>query len=193
MNRRGYLKKAVCIILMICVSMAFFYPGGKQTYTKAAAGGAVPVTGGLKKIVKKFTTPCGYTLVYEMHTGETKKFNFSKESGRKCIVSKQDKPLNSKQAGNLSKRLSGRRVSGAQAGGGNWGMAGPEITIKNITRVSLRQYILKADVWWIQSNGYNSDVIKYKTGSLKMILKKSPDSFYGYVVKSMTLKKLADV
>lgn len=73
---------------------------------------------------------------------------------------------------------------------GDWGEQCPYIALKKITKVSSNKYYAKFDICWKFSGPF---VKKEKNGEAKFLLKKKSNSYYGFIVKKVKIKKTAEV
>ena len=71
---------------------------------------------------------------------------------------------------------------------GDWGDAGPYISLKSIKKVSSKKYKATFNIKW-----ENSVLNKVKKmGSATFTLKKKRGTYYGFIVKSVTIKKISN-
>ena len=71
---------------------------------------------------------------------------------------------------------------------GNWGLSWPVIRLKYIGRLSSNKYKIKTNLVWHDAEHDTNT----KAGEVDFIIKKKPNSYYGYVVKSLKIIKTSN-
>ncbi len=196
MEHKRTFKQVLCMLLIICCTVTSFNASMVQTQAATDVTNSVSVKNDIKKIAKFFKTVCGCDLVYKMKIGQTKKYDCSKESVRRYIINGSYASyegrayFNNISANTLSKHFFGKstpntKLIGSDMGEGEY----PEFKIKKISRLPSGKYKVTINIDQFLAN---TDT-RFRTGKLTMILKKKPKSYYGYIVKSLTLKKVGDI
>ncbi len=72
---------------------------------------------------------------------------------------------------------------------GDWGNAYPKLTVKSIKKESSSKYIATCDVKWVNSEDNTSK----KWATVTVTMKKKKGTHYGFVAKSVNIKKLKNV
>ncbi len=199
MKQNGIRKQFLCVIFMICCIVAGLYTGriGADAKVKDVTK-SIPEKHNIRVISGYFRTLCGYDLIErEMNTSQQKKYDFSKESTRRYALSRCFSELYSQiyagiDAKTLSRWIFGKSTTKVNFIEGDWGLSYPKIKIKKIYKRASGKYTVKADVDWIVENDNYGIEDSYQIGELKINFKKKPKSYYGYIVKSMALKKVSD-
>lgn len=195
MKRKSILKQVLCLLLIVCCTATCF--NSSMVQAQAAEDVTNSFTFNVETLCGFFPSTCGYDLIYNMKIGQKKKYDFSKESTRRHTIycdwaefsSYTDIDVSPNE---MSKRVFGKKTSKIDTNGGEWGNGGPTIKIKKIYKLSSGKYKVKANVCWNVADSNGKVVNIYKIGDLTINLKKKSKSYYGYIVKSMTLKKVAD-
>lgn len=126
-----------------------------------------------------------------MQTGRTKSFDFSNKEDRKdildlCYGEIFDKTITDRV---LSLRIFGKTTPQIKFLKGNWGIAWPNNKIRKIYKISSDKYKVVLNINW-----FNTETnISKRIGKAHLYLKKDPNSYYGYIVRSMKLKKIANI
>lgn len=199
MKQKNIKNQFICILLIICCTVTGLYidkiKAGARDVTKS-----IPKHHNIRVVSEYFRTLCGYDLLEleeKMKIGQKKKYDFSKESTRRYALNRCFNELNSQiYAGidvkTLSKQIFGKSTTKVSFIEGDWGLAGPKIKIKKIYKQTLGKYTVKADVDWVVKNDFNNEIAdSYQIGEVEINFKKKPKSYYGYIVKSMILKKVS--
>lgn len=146
----------------------------------------------IKKLVKCFATPCGYDLAERsMVEGETTGYKFSKASTRRHVLNLSFDEIYVRKVNEneLSKRLFGVDTSNINLLMGQWGSSCPIIKAKNIFKLSSSKYKVKTNLVW-----YDQEKNTYtKVGEVDFTLKKKPNTYYGYIVKSLKITKTSNI
>ena len=71
---------------------------------------------------------------------------------------------------------------------GDWGEAFPELSLKSATKKSTSKYTAVCDIKWVNS----MDNTTKKIGTATFTLKKKKGTHYGFIVKSIKIKKVAN-
>ncbi len=193
MNQKNIKKRFFSLLLIVCITVTGFNVGKLETYASAKdVTNSAFSRYGVRNLVKCFSTFCGAELTYHMKVGQKKKYDFSKESIRRHTLNHCYKELYGElnagsSANKLSKQIFGKGTSKIKFTIGDLGDGEyPEFKIQKIYKLSSQKYKINFNV--IQFPPYVQ--AKYrKTGELSMVLKKKQDSLYGYIVKSMTLRR----
>lgn len=193
MNRKtNIFKRIICIVIIVCCFTSIIGIPRIKTYSKVKdVTNTISGKNDIKELVQCFNTPCGYDLTQLMKKGRTKKYSFSKASDRRNILNLCYEEIYNQGVGEraTSIRLFGKTTSNIDLLIGDWGCAWPEIKIKKIYKTSSYNYKIVANINWFEEEKNASK----KIGSLRLYLKKDSNSYYGYIVKSMKLKKIADI
>ncbi len=196
MKQKSILKRILCMLLIICCTVTCF--NGSMVQTHAAKDITNTATHNIRALCGFFPSTCGGDLIDNgadtMKIGQKKKYNFSKASTRRRTIERDFREFTSQSdigisPNAMSKRVFGKSTSKINIQGFDWGDSWPTIEVKKIYKLSSGKYKVKADVNW---NEYGKMTI-HKIGDLTINLKKKSKSYYGYIVKSMTLKKVADI
>ena len=196
MKQKSILKRILCMLLIICCTVTCF--NGSMVQTHAAKDITNTATHNIRALCGFFPSTCGGDLIDNgaatMKIGQKKKYNFSKASTRRRTIERDFREFTSQSdigigPNAMSKRVFGKSTSKINIQGFDWGDSWPTIEVKKIYKLSSEKYKVKANVNW---NEYGKMTI-HKIGDLTINLKKKSKSYYGYIVKSMTLKKVADI
>lgn len=196
MKQKKTIKQVLCMLLIICCTVMCFNVSMVQTH--AAKDITNTATHNIRALCEFFPSTCGSDLIYNMKIGQKKKYDFSKASTRRRTIlndwieftSESDIGISPNE---MSKRVFGKGTSKINTLGGDWGdVCWPSIKVKKIYKLSSGKYRVKANVNWNDTDGAGNITSIHKIGDLTINLKKKPKSYYGYIVKSMTLKKVAD-
>lgn len=197
MKKKSAIKRIICMLLIVCCTATCF--NASMVKAQAAKDITNSATFNIRALCDYFPSVCGYDLIYKMKIGQKKKYNFAKASTRRHTIF-CDWIEFTIQSGKsidpniVSKRVFGKGTSKINTLGGQWGMAYPTIKVKKICKLSSTKYKVKANVNWEWEPGVSDNGIagSRKIGDLRITLKKKPKSYYGYIVKSMALKKVSD-
>lgn len=202
MIQKSVRKRIICILLIVCCTATCF--NSCKIETQAATKDVTnSITGkhNIKALCKCFDSLCGVELTYQMEVGQKKKYNFSKASTRRYVIrlsySGGWKAGFERHGGidinTSSKYVFGKGTSNVDVMYANLGDGElPEFNLSKIYKLSSERYKVNINVYQFTSHIHNNDT-RHRTGKLTVILKKKPKSEYGYIVKSMTLKKIADL
>lgn len=192
MKQKGILQRVICMLLIICCTATCFNANMVQAQAAEDVTNSVSGKRNIKALCKFFSIFYGVELTHQMEIGQKKKYDFSKESARRYVLCISGDTIHYERISvkKASKRIFGKSTSRVgkiigELGDGEW----PTLKIKKIYKLSSGKY--KVNISLIQFNGDTG--IGNKTGELNVILKKKPKSYYGYIVKSMTLKKVSDI
>lgn len=194
MKQKKTIKQVLCMLLIICCTVMCFNVSMVQTH--AAKDITNTATYNIRTLCEFFPSTCGFDLIDNMKIGQKKKYDFSKASTRRRTIlndwieftSETDIGISPNE---MSKRVFGKGTSKINTLGGEWGCDWPTIKVKKIYKLSSGKYQVKADIDRNIEGSYGKMTV-YKIGSVTINLKKKSKSYYGYIVKSMTLKKVAD-
>ncbi len=190
MKKEKLLNKIICAFVIICcciipvINADFRVQAKIKDVTNTVSG-----KNDIKELTQILATPCGYDLTQLMKKGRTKKYDFSKESDRRNILNLCYDEIYSLGERVVSIRMFGENTNDIELLVGDWGTAGPEIIIKKIYKSNSNKYKVVANVNWYNTDDNSSK----KIGSLRLYLKKDPNSYYGYIVQSMKLQKVANI
>lgn len=199
MKQKKTIKQVLCMLLIICCTVTSFNVSMVQT--QAATDITDSATHNIRALCEFFPSTCGSDLVDNgsdtMKIGQKKKYDFSNASTRRRTILCDWKAFTHGSDIGItpnmwSKRVFGKSTSKINTQGGDWGESWPEIKVKKIYKLSSGKYKVKANVNWNELGDYGKMTV-HKIGDLTINIKKKSKSYYGYVVKSMTLKKVADI
>ena len=190
MKKEKLLNKIICAFVIIC---CFITPViNANTRVQAQTKDVTNTVSGkndIKELTRILATPCGYDLTELMKKGRTKKYDFSKASDRRNILNLCYEEIYSVGERVVSIRMFGENTNDIDLLVGDWGCSWPEIKINKIYKMSSNKYKVSANVNWYDESENSSK----KIGKLRLYLKKDSNSYYGYIAKSMKLKKVADI
>lgn len=186
-NNKLLYKLILAFFVFICIIFFRITVHAEQKEVTNSISGKKDI----EELVQIFTTPCGYNLTELMKKGRSKNFDFSKTSDRRkilnlCYEEIYDKAINEYT---LSMRMFDKNTSNIDLLIGDWGSSGPQIKIIKIYKISSNKYKVLSKINWYDSANISSK----KIGTMRLYLTKNADSYYGYIVKSMKLKKTANI
>lgn len=197
MKQQRIKKCNFFLLMLIFCAVSVVYTG--RTEADAATDVTRTVQGkqDIRILAESFATLCGVDLIYRMEIGQKKKYDFSEPSIRRYAISYSKNEWNSQISAGIDEKTLSRRIFGKSTTKvnfieGDWGLGYPKIKIKKIYKLDSGKYTIKADVDWIVENEYYEIEDSYQIGELQINFKKKPKSYYGYIVKSMVLKKVSD-
>ena len=125
-----------------------------------------------------------------MIQGEERGYKFSNASARQHILNLAYEEIYDQKIDEyeLSKRLFGVKTSNVNPLIGNWGLSWPVIRLKYIDRLSSNKYKIKTSLVWHDAEHDTNT----KAGEVVFTIKKKPNSYYGYVVKSLKIIKTSN-
>lgn len=195
MKKKSAMKRIICMLLIVCCTATCF--NASMVKAQAAKDITNSATHNIRTLCEFFPSTCGYDLIYKMKIGQKKKYNFAKASTRRYALNRCYSELYSQYStgtsiNTLSNRIFGKKTSKVNMIVADWGLARPAIKIRKIYRQSSGKYKVKANVNWEWDADEFDSAGSRKIGDLQITLKKKPKSYYGYIVKSMALKKVSD-
>ena len=141
--------------------------------------GSAKVNNRAKKLTKEFTNYAAYMAVYK--GGTTK--NFSSSSARKQVCAQNERYCNGDSLKKVSKRLFGKSTPYSAATIGEWGADFPYLSGFKMSKTGRNKYVIKAKIMNECELGYTE-----QWGNLKLYVKKSSKSSYGYVATKLVVK-----
>ena len=123
-----------------------------------------------------------------MIQGEETGYKFSNASERRHILNLNYDKIYETGKDIFSKRLFGVETSNITPKIGQWGTSYPVIKVKSIYKSSTGKYKINTNLVWHNSE-YETNT---KVGEVDFIIKKKPNSYYGYVVKSLKIIKTSN-
>lgn len=147
----------------------------------------------IRILAESFATLCGVDLTSEMEIGQKKKYDFSEPSIRRYAISYSENEWNSQISAGISVETLSKRIFGKNTSQisfikiTDWSDGWPAVRVKKIYRQLSGKNKVKASIIW-----EINDSKPYKIGALNITLKKKPKSYYGYIIQSMILRKIAE-
>lgn len=186
MRKQG--KKLLAILL--ASTMAFSMPaicyGTNYVIAAQTEGVSKSEQKSINKLADVLIDAIGYELLYNVENDDSASFNFSKNAARKEIgqrVQYGEKVT----AATTSKRVFGVNTKGMKIQQGDWGTAYPELSDVQFHAKKNGQVEVTATVNWNDSE--ISQVSKI--GTVKLTVKETEGSYYGYVAKKLVINKAA--
>lgn len=148
----------------------------------------------IKKICQEFTTFLGLQLIDEnedtkIPVGKSTTWKFQ-DWGKENLKYKYNMTaaLCYMEGRTPAKRVFGIKAFYTTPVTGDWGSAGPNLAVKSMTKKSSARYTANGDVMWVSE----VDASK-KLGTVTFTLKKKKNTYYGFVVKSVKIKKIRSI
>lgn len=161
------LRIIVVSVCMVMVVLCFSIQGQAKVNSKA------------KKLTKEFTNYAAYIAMYK--NGGTK--NFSSGVKRKEACQYNLAYENGQSFQKVSKRLFGKKSPYGKAFMGEWGADSPYLTNFKMIKQGGGRYVIKARLMSETDMGYDE-----RWGDVKLYVKKSKKSPYGYVATRLWVK-----
>ena len=189
------IVRIITLVLIVMMLMPAFHVSAKSdNVTKSFKNKSKVV-----HLIKEFRTFAGLEIV-KMRVGQAKKYSFSKNKYRKMVIKTPTPGLSIDYVHNawknttfskrslekLSKNIFGRATKNiGKPLVGDWGGVTPEIKRIKIYRTGKKTYIVKAKIKWF----YPDENVYREGGTIIWNIKRKKGTHYGYIVKSMKIKK----
>lgn len=190
------LMKLTSLVIAFSLALSFF--GNTHTLQNVNASSSRRVTTtekrNIKKLCSNFTTFLGleltdddpYTMIEEgkSRTWEFQKWNKEDMTYKENMVV----PLWYMYFKDPAKKVFDIDDWIVPTTEGDWGDAGPVMSLRSIKKISSKKYKVNYNINWESSFPKKSVT---KMGSATFTLKKKRGTYYGFVVKSVVIKKVA--
>lgn len=193
------LAKSAAIIALIgaCLgsdTTGAYTFGNKDVYAATSEDVTTTQEKNIKKLCKNFTDFIGVELTDEtsgtyIKVGKSNTWEFQKWSTEDTIYEPNMViPLWYMNIKNASKKVFDIDDFHVQNKLGDWGEVAPYLSLNSISKISSKKYKAVFAVKWRDSVSQTSK----KTGSATFTLKKKKGTYYGFIVKSVKIKKTSD-
>lgn len=176
-------------ILGIVLVLTMFVVGVFYTPQDVLAKGLSSIEKSSIESLVRGTLDCSSSMIFEdVNYGEKKTLDFSKASARRKLLSLNAEAYNYPQKTSLS--LFGKKTPNAKGLGGDWGTGHPVYRHYKYIKGKKNTYKVKVENWFFSESldDTESDEIE-KIGITTITLKKKQSSMYGYILKSMMVKR----
>ena len=189
------LKKFVYVMVLALLVCSYSGVNGQEVVHAQTSKVTSGEKGKIKKLCKEFTVFLAMQLnetdpIMEIPVGKSTTWKFQ-DWNKEDLNYKYNMivPLGYMSDENAAKRVFGISDFYVTPEVGDWGEAYTVVSLKSVSKKSSSKYVAVCDVKWVNEVENTTQ----KWGTATFTLKKKKGTYYGFVVKSVKIKKIKNI